>query len=66
MFKQRPTVSVIAAVALTIVKEAGPVTFVHCHALIFPSGSLDLPPLSNTLSIGRVMTVSGPATARGG
>src|SRR4029079_4568170 len=49
-----------------MLEDDGPEILVHCHALIFPSGSLDLPPLSNTLSVGRVMTVSGPATARGG
>ena len=58
--------SVFTAELLMIAKEAGPETFVHCQALIFLSGSLDLLPSSNTLSAGKVMTTSGPAAATGG
>src|SRR6478736_4237144 len=49
-----------------MVREAGPLIFIHCHALIFPSGSLDLLPSSITLSIGKVIVKSGPAKAIGG
>ena len=49
-----------------IVKEAGPEIFVQSQLLIVPSGSLDELPSSETLSVGKVITWSGPALANGG
>ncbi len=51
---------------LIILKEAGPAIFVQSHTLIVPSGSLELLPSSETLSVGKVITWSGPAKAMGG
>ena len=49
-----------------ILKEAGPEIFVQSQTLIVPSGSLELLPSSETLSVGKVITWSGPAKAIGG
>src|SRR6187399_1482069 len=49
-----------------ILKEAGPEIFVQSHSLIIPSGSLDVLPSSETLSVGKVITWSSPAIAMGG
>jgi hypothetical protein len=51
----------ILAVLLMILKEAGPEIFVQSQPLIIPSGSLELLPSSETLSVGKVITWSGPA-----
>lgn len=48
-----------------IVKEAGPEISVQSHTLIVPSRSLELLPSSETLSVGKVITWSGPALAMG-
>ena len=55
-----------AAVLLPILKEAGPSIFFKSQSLIVPSGSLEILPSSKTLSVGKVITWSGPATAIGG
>ena len=49
-----------------MLKQAVPLIFVHCHALILPSGSLDALPSRETLPVGKVTGVSGPAIATGG
>ena len=54
------------SVGLMILKEAGPEIFVQSHSLIIPSGSLDVLPSSETLSVGKVITWSSPAIAMGG
>jgi hypothetical protein len=46
------------------IKEAGPKIFVQSHPLIFPSGSLEAS--SEMLSVGKVITWSGPAIEIGG
>src|SRR5947207_14763509 len=57
--------TVLAESSRLMLKEAGPAIFVHCHLVILPSGSYEAVPLSNTLSIGKVTSWSGPATAMG-
>jgi len=57
--------TVSLAVAL-IVKEAGPEIFCQSHSLIVPSGSLEAEPSNEILSVGKVITWSGPAMAIGG
>src|SRR5258705_12965456 len=57
---------VFAVDELVMIKEAGPEIFFQSHSLIFPSGSLDKLPSSETLSVGKVITWSGPAFAIGG
>ena len=51
---------------LVIEKEAGPVIFIQSHSRFIPSGSPELLPSSEILSLGKVITWSGPATAFGG
>ena len=51
---------------MCLLKEEGPEIFVQSHSLIVPSGSLELLPSSNTLSVGKVITWSGPAVTVGG
>ena len=46
---------------LEITKEAGPEIFVQSHSLIVPSGSLEARPSREMLSVGKVITWSGPA-----
>jgi hypothetical protein len=50
---------------LFTLKEAGPEIFFQSHSLIVPSGSLDADPSNEMLSVGKVITWSGPATAIG-
>ncbi len=47
-------------------KEAGPEILVQSQLLIVPSGSLDADPSNEMLSVGKVITWSGPAIAVGG
>ena len=49
-----------------ILKEAGPSIFFQSHSLIVPSGSLEAEPSNEMLSVGKVITWSGPAIAVGG
>ena len=49
-----------------MLKEAGPEIFCQSHSLIVPSGSLEEEPSNEMLSVGKVITWSGPATAIGG
>ena len=49
-----------------ISKEAGPSMFFQSHSLIVPSGSLEAEPSNEMLSVGKVITWSGPAIAVGG
>jgi len=51
---------------LLIRKEAGPEIFVQSHSLIIPSGSLEAEPSKKMLSVGKVITWSGPTRATGG
>ena len=57
--------NVFSVAALTILKEAGPSIFFQRHSLIVPSGSLEAEPSNEMLSVGKVITWSGPATAIG-
>ena len=54
------------SVGLMILKEAGPSIFFQSHSLIVPSGSLEAEPSNEILSVGKVITRSGPAMAMGG
>src|SRR5678815_4843241 len=45
--------------------EAGPEICVQSHTIILPSGSLDKLPSSKRLSVGKVITWSGPAFEMG-
>ena len=47
------------------VKVTGPAIFVQSHSLIVPSGSLEAEPSSEILSVGKVITWSGPAMVIG-
>jgi hypothetical protein len=47
-------------------EDAGPEIFFQSHSLIVPSGSLEAEPSNEMLSVGKVITWSGPATAIGG
>ena len=58
--------AVLAEATFTVLKEAGPEIFVQSHSLIVPSGSLEAKPSNEMLSVGKVITWSGPATAVGG
>jgi len=49
-----------------ILKEARPEIFVQSRSLIVPSGSLEAEPSNEMLSVGKVITWSGPAIAVGG
>jgi len=49
-----------------ILKEVGPEIFVQSRLLIIPSGSLEAEPSNEMLSVGKVITWSGPALAVGG
>ena len=49
-----------------MLKEAGPEIFVQSHSLIVPSASLEFLPSSKTLSVGKIISWSGPETAFGG
>jgi hypothetical protein len=59
-------ITVLFCVVFKILNEAGPEIFVQSHSLIVPSGSLDADPSNETLSVGKVITWSGPAMAVGG
>ena len=50
---------------LTILKEAGPEIFIQSHSLIVPFVSLEAEPSNEILSVGKVITWSGPARAIG-
>src|SRR5690242_15258724 len=50
---------------LPITKAAGPDIFFQSQLDIAPSGSLELIPSSKTLSVGKLITWSGPAKAKG-
>jgi len=56
---------VFAEARSIILKEAGPEIFVQSHSLIVPSGSLEAEPSNEILSVGKVITWSGPAMAIG-
>ena len=52
--------SVFAVAEEEILKEAGPSIFFQSHSLIVPSGSLEAEPSNEMLSVGKVITWSGP------
>ena len=58
--------NVVVLVVMVMLKEAGPEIFVQSHSLIVPSGSLVAEPSNKILSVGKVITWSGPAIAIGG
>jgi hypothetical protein len=49
-----------------MLKEAGPEIFFQSHSLIVPSGSLEGEPSNEIVSVGKVISWSGPAMAIGG
>jgi hypothetical protein len=62
---------VIEPSGLIILNEAGPEIFaqslpIDIGTLIVPSGSLEAEPSSKILSVGKMITWSGPATKIGG
>ena len=64
-----PTIAVIFVFLSderSAIKKTGPEIFIQSHSLILPSGTLDDLPSNEMLSVGKVITWSGPATAIGG
>jgi len=49
-----------------MLKEAGPEILLQIQTPIIPSGSLEAVPSNKILSVGKVITWSGPAAAIGG